>query len=102
MKLAARELGISERSLRRRLEDEGSSFRAVTQTVLEETARSMLRNPDLTVHETSYALGFARPTAFHRAFKRWTGITPVQYRADALAVSRRSQVPSTEVSPTSP
>jgi AraC-like DNA-binding protein len=80
MKRAARELGVSVRSLRRRLDEEGSSFRAVAQFSLQEAACSLLRNPELTVQATSHALGFADPTAFHRAFKRWTGLTPAEYR----------------------
>jgi AraC-like DNA-binding protein len=77
---AARDLGLSPRSLRRRLADEGTSYRAVVQDVLESAAGLLLRNPKQTIQETAHALGFENVGAFHRAFKRWTGLTPMQYR----------------------
>jgi AraC-like DNA-binding protein len=80
MKPIARELGMSTRSLRRRLEEEGTSFREVTRAALEAAARSMLRHPGWTVQATSHALGFGHVTTFHRAFKRWTGLTPQEYQ----------------------
>ena len=84
MARAARTLGLSVRSLRRRLEDEGSSYRAVTQSVLQESATSLLRNPDLTLQAIAHVLGFADVSAFHKAFKRWTQLTPAEYRAAAV------------------
>lgn len=85
MKPVARELGMSTRSLRRRLEEEGTSFREVTRAALETAARSMLRHPGWTVQATSHALGFGHVTTFHRAFKRWTGLTPQEFRDRSLA-----------------
>lgn len=80
MASAARELGMSERSLRRRLADEGTSYRQLVQETLEMSAGRMLRAPNRSIQETAMALGFADAAAFHRAFKRWTGMTPKQYR----------------------
>jgi AraC-like DNA-binding protein len=76
----ARELGISVRSLRRHLLDEGTSFRALAQSVLQETACAMLQDRELTIKAIADELGFADATAFHRAFKRWTQLTPCEYR----------------------
>jgi AraC-like DNA-binding protein len=85
MVVAARELGVSVRSLRRHLEEEGTSFRELTQSQLRETACVMLRNPALTLQGIAFELGFSDVTAFHRAFRRWAGLTPAEYRSEALA-----------------
>jgi AraC-like DNA-binding protein len=80
---AARSLGISERSLRRRLSEEGASYsQLVIQSQLE-LARNMLDNPVKSIKEVAYDTGFAGQSAFHRAFKRWTGTSPAQYRLGA-------------------
>jgi AraC-like DNA-binding protein len=80
MTAAARELGVSVRSLRRRLAEEGQSYRALTQEIQSERACSLLRNPDVTLQDVAHALGFTDAAAFHRAFKRWTGFTACEYR----------------------
>ena len=82
MELAARRLGMSSRSLRRRLTEEGTSWNRITDDALGMLARRMLDDPTSSVKETAYALGFSDPTSLYRAFKRWTGKTPKQYKAD--------------------
>ena len=77
---AARELGVSARSLRRRLAENGTTYRSVVRAILEDSAGLLLRDPKQTIQQTAHALGFASVGAFHRAFKRWTGLTPMQYR----------------------
>jgi len=77
---AARDLGVSERSLRRHLASESTSYREIVRTVLEASARRMLREPARSIKETAVALGFVDARSFHRAFKAWTGLTPKQYR----------------------
>jgi AraC-like DNA-binding protein len=77
---AARDLGMSERSLRRRLAADGTSYRGVVRSALEASAGRMLGDPGHTIKETAVALGFADAATFHRAFKRWTGVTPGEYR----------------------
>lgn len=76
----ARELGMSARSLRRQLTAEGVSYADLVERSRISTAKRMLEDPRVTIQEAAYAMGFAAPAAFHRAFKRWTGMTPKQYR----------------------
>jgi AraC-like DNA-binding protein len=85
---AARDLGMSERSLRRRLAAESTSYRDLVRAILEMHADHMLRDPKRSIQETAHALGFADAATFHRAFKRWTGRTPKEYR-EQRAVDRR-------------
>jgi AraC-like DNA-binding protein len=79
---AARDLNTSERSLRRQLSREGLSYREVTQAALQRGAVRLLRDPNRTLQEVAHTLGFADASSFNRAFKRWTGLAPGQYRAD--------------------
>lgn len=77
---AARDLGMSERTLRRHLAAENTSYRDVVQVALEATAGRMLRDPTRSIKEAALALGFGDAPAFITAFKRWTGTTPGEYR----------------------
>lgn len=77
----ARQLHISERTLRRRLEADGLSLRALTDQVRHELALSLLSDPKASTDEVATQLGFSTAQAFHRAFRRWTGLTVQAYRA---------------------
>ncbi len=77
----ARTMGTSDRTLQRRLTEEGATFRDVVETVRERLARRYLDDPALGLGEISYRLGYTDVSAFLRAFKRWTGMTPSQARA---------------------
>jgi len=79
MDQVARALGISPRSLRRRLAAEGKSYQSVVNEALAVVAENLLRDPLRTIQEVAYEMGFSDASAFHRAFKRWTGITPRSY-----------------------
>lgn len=76
----ARRLAMSERSLRRKLKNEGVSLTQVLDSVRREIACEELARPQACIQNTAERLGFTDRTAFHRAFKRWTGETPVAYR----------------------
>lgn len=77
---AARALNTSARSLRRRLAREGVSYRDIKQTALQHSATRLLRDPLRTLQEIAHALGFADASSFNRAYKRWAGLTPGQFR----------------------
>jgi AraC-like DNA-binding protein len=73
-------LHMSERTLRRRLEDEGVVFKELVDGLRHQLALRYLGDASLSVSEVAYLLGFSAPSAFHRAFKRWTGKSPRQHR----------------------
>ena len=81
MAAVARALSTSERSLQRRLQEEGTSFREVVDGARNELAAGYLADRRMSVSEVAYLLGYAEASAFVRAFKRWTGKTPGETRA---------------------
>lgn len=76
MAASARGLGMSAATLRRRLSAEETTFEAVLDALRHNMAQAYLSDGRLSVNETAYLLGFSDPSAFSRAFKRWTGQTP--------------------------
>ena len=76
----ARELDTSERSLHRRLRAEGLSFSALLAEHRMAEAKRRLEGPNASIQQVAFALGFKTAASFHRAFKRWTGMTPRQYQ----------------------
>ena len=76
----AKKLAMSTRTLQRKLKDAGRSYADVVDEVRREIALAQLAQERLSVAEVGYVLGFSGPSAFHRAFRRWTGISPSEYR----------------------
>jgi AraC-like DNA-binding protein len=77
----AQMLHLSERTLQRRLGEEGTSFQQLLDDTRRTLAEQYLAQPDLALLEIAYLLGFADPSNFFRAFKRWFAMTPGEYRA---------------------
>lgn len=75
----ARELNMSTRTLRRRLEDAGTSFRGLLDEVRQALAEEMLATGALSVEDVALRLGYAEASSFIYAFRRWTGTTPARY-----------------------
>jgi AraC-like DNA-binding protein len=77
----AEQLEMSPRTLQYRLRRDGVSYRAVVDHAREKVARRLLATTQLNVPEIAHVLGYSEPAPFHRAFRRWTGLTPAQFRA---------------------
>lgn len=75
----AAELKLSERSLRRRLADEGTAFRDLLQDARKERARTILSKPGISLAIAAQQLGYSDTAAFSRAFKEWTGVSPGRF-----------------------
>jgi AraC-like DNA-binding protein len=91
----ARALGMSRRTLARRLEREQTTYQSELDALRRELAFRFVPKPELSSHEVASLLGFTHVQGFHRAFKRWTGMTPLQYRGSQHAASA-SLVPDPE------
>ena len=82
--LAAKALGMSGRSLQRRLKGYGTSYRKVVEATQKEAGGEILRDQGLSLGEVTHRLGFASQAAFYRAFHRWHGTTPAEFRRKIL------------------
>jgi AraC-like DNA-binding protein len=81
----AEKLALSNRTLQRRLREEGTTFQKVLDELREELARHYLSATDFTSTEISFLLGYEEPNSFFRAFRTWTGQTPEIVRANKLS-----------------
>lgn len=82
LKEAGEHLNISPRSLQRRLAQGGSSYQAVIDELKSEAAKAYLAKQEYSFLDVALLLGFADQSSFNRAFKRWTGKTPTQFRKE--------------------
>jgi AraC-like DNA-binding protein len=87
IKKVAREMAVSVRTLQNRLKDEGVLFSDLLQDVRRRLAQKYLRE-NYSVEDITYLLGFSEPSVFRKAFKRWEGITPKQYRESPYSTVR--------------
>lgn len=86
MRGVARGLGLSERTLQRRLGEEGVSFQQLVDSARRELAEGLLVQSDYSLSEIAFLSGFSEQSAFNRAFKRWVNQTPAAYR-ESSAIS---------------
>jgi len=82
LNVIASQMGLSGKNLQLKLKKEGNTFVDIRNKVRCAFAKRMLENENYNAAEIGYLLGFSEPSAFYRTFKRWTGLTPVQYRVD--------------------
>jgi AraC-like DNA-binding protein len=76
-------LNLSEKTLQRRLQDEETSYQQVLDEVRRDLAQQYLREGPVSVCEVTFRLGFSDQSSFTRAFRRWTGVTPGEFRSRA-------------------
>lgn len=77
-------LNMSAPTLRRRLKGEGKTFQQLKDECRCDAAIAHLRRPELSINAVATLMGFTDPSAFHRSFKKWTGMPPGEYRARKL------------------
>jgi AraC-like DNA-binding protein len=75
-------MGVSERTLARRLAEAGHSFREITEKARQQLARTYLADPALAIAEIAFLLGYVDQSSFSAAFRRWTGMSPARFRQD--------------------
>lgn len=84
IQIVANELGMSNRTLQRRLTDEGTSFKQLLTDARREQAQDHLSDPSLDLKEVAFLLGYEDQNSFFRAFRLWEGDTPSNWRAEHL------------------
>ncbi|OPA91738.1 AraC family transcriptional regulator [Pseudomonas fluorescens] len=77
----AREMGMSERTLQRRITEEGTRFRQLMLETRQEVVRHLLSEPSIEIDEIACLLGYEDTNSFYRAFRTWEGTTPARWRA---------------------
>lgn len=87
VKQVAAEIPMSMRALQLKLSEEGTSFQQIIDELRKQNAVSYLKENTLSVSEIAYILGFSEPSVFQKAFKKWTGKTPGEYKKSLLASS---------------
>jgi AraC-like DNA-binding protein len=84
----AREMAVSVRTLQKHLEDEGVAFSDLLKDIRQRLAQKYLRE-NYTVEQITYLLGFSEPSVFRKAFKKWSGVTPREYRESSFSTFNR-------------
>jgi len=85
IKKTADKFRMSERTLRRELENEGTRYCDIVEDVRKELARTYLTTSGWTNTDVAHRLGFTSLSAFYRAFKRWYGVGPTEFRKASIS-----------------
>ena len=80
MAAVAQQLGMSERSFKRHLAEEGTTFGEILERLRQQLASRYLADNRMSSHQIAWLLGYSEPSAFSHAYKRWTGTTPRRTR----------------------
>lgn len=80
----AKKMAMTPRTLQRQLKEQGMEFKQLVDDTRRRFALNYLRSRRNTLTEIAFLLGYAEVSAFNRAFKRWTGSTPLAYRGQAV------------------
>jgi AraC-like DNA-binding protein len=97
------QLHMSEATLRRRLEEEGTTYKIIVDQMRRDLAAQYIDEPRVAVGEIAFLLGFSTQSAFGRAFRRWNGISPLEHRlrtkaeAEQRLSSEPAQSPSSQI-----
>lgn len=89
---AAKSFGMSGRTLRRRLSEEGCSYQSILNDVRCQLSKDLLDNEDDSITEIAFLLGFSDTSAFTKAFKKWTGLSPSEFRKSEFKESNNKRV----------
>ncbi|MCR8630142.1 AraC family transcriptional regulator [Paenibacillus radicis (ex Xue et al. 2023)] len=90
IRAVASELGMSDRTLQRRLTDEGTTFNQLLTQARHEQAREYLADPKLDIKEVAFLIGYEDQNSFYRAFRLWEGDTPAKWRSEYLGANLSS------------
>lgn len=80
----ANQLNLSVRNLQRRLKEAGTTYQVILDDSREALALKLIKDKDMPLYEISFLVGFTEPSAFYKAFRRWTGKRPGDYRQDVM------------------
>jgi AraC-like DNA-binding protein len=87
IQIVAKELGMSDRTLQRRLTDENTSFKHLLTQARHEQARAYLADPTLDIKEVAFLIGYEDQNSFYRAFRSWEGDTPTNWRTEHVGTT---------------